>query len=108
MPVLIVLLAALNETLFPTGDRDRALARAAACFINKGMDEAQVYQVLGGTIYTLRQSSLGGYAVWPEYHLMVAFDYRDGTRVTSTQFVRIEPLPGGERRLRYLQRLLLR
>lgn len=75
--------------------------------LKKGSTEAQVTKVLGETMYSLRMSSIGGFAVYPEYRLRVDFSYVGGGRLVSVRYVRIEALPDGGRRFRYMQKLPL-
>jgi hypothetical protein len=53
----------LATTVFPTDAWDLALARTAACFLEKGMTEEQVVALLGGTFGGVRMSSLAGFRV---------------------------------------------
>jgi hypothetical protein len=106
IPFLLNLFVALGTILWPTSDWDFALARTTAFLLKKGMTEAEVSRVLGGTIYSVRMNSLGGFAVYPEYRLRVDFSYVGGG-LTSARYVRIKALPGEGRRFRYLQELPL-
>jgi hypothetical protein len=107
IPLLINLFAALGTMKCPTSDWDFAVARATVFVLKKGMTEAEVCKVLGGATYSVRMSSLAGFAIYPEYHLRIDFSYVGGG-LTSARYVRIEAQAGEGRRFRYLQRLPLK
>ncbi len=96
----------LATTVFPTDAWDLALARTAACFLEKGMTEEQVVALLGETFGRMHMSSLGGFTVYPEYRLRLDFSYT-GHGLLSARFMQVEARPNNELVYRYLQELPL-
>jgi hypothetical protein len=94
-------------TYLPTGGWDLVLARAATCFLEKGMCEEQVRDGLGWTLYKVRMNSMGGFAAYPQFRLRLDFSYPGGS-LRSARFMRIEKLSSRECCFRYLQELPLR